>query len=184
LRLSVGACELHAPPRVINFGDRSLFYDPYASGASYEGEWAGSKKHGKGTYTSADGNSYEGEYAEGKEHGKGTYTYASGEVEVGCYEAGADVGHRASSGVRTGRRRGSCRPARRCAASRWTRRPGSPSGSVCRRPEAVHTAETNILSGSTSWFVPTTSTRLHRASSSARWPRATPLRERLRRPSR
>ena len=64
----------------------------FASGASYEGEWADSKKHGKGTYTYADGNSYEGEWAEDKKHGKGTYTYASGAVEVGCYEADADVG--------------------------------------------------------------------------------------------
>jgi hypothetical protein len=110
----------------------------FADGDVYEGEYVEGKKHGQGKMTYPDGNVYEGEYAEDEQHGKGTYTYASGAVEVGCYEAGADVGQ----GVKWSADRATawevCRPARWAAPSRWTRRPRSPSGSGCRRPEAVH----------------------------------------------
>ena len=110
----------------------------YAGGDVYEGEYAEGKKHGQGKYTSATGNVYEGEYAKDKKHGKGTYTYAGGEVEVGCYEAGADVGQ----GVRWSADRATAWEVQAGKVSRtiprWTRRPRSPSGSGCCRPEAVH----------------------------------------------
>ncbi len=31
------------------------------------------KRHGQGTFTSADGDKYVGEYKDGKKHGKGTF---------------------------------------------------------------------------------------------------------------
>ena len=92
----------------------------YADGASYEGEYAEDKMHGKGTWTYADGtefkvyqgeflhgkrhgrgkitytngNSHDGEYAEDKEHGRGTFTFADGKVQIGHYEPGEPyVGH-------------------------------------------------------------------------------------------
>ena len=38
-----------------------------------EGEYCEGKRHGRGTWFSANGSRYEGEFCEGKQHGRGTY---------------------------------------------------------------------------------------------------------------
>jgi len=53
------------------------------SGATYEGEWEGSSKHGEGNLTLPDGGKYEGQFHEDMKHGKGTYNYPSGSTYTG-----------------------------------------------------------------------------------------------------
>ena len=55
-------------------------------GAQYEGEWKDDKKHGQGTYTSAEGEKYVGEYKNDKMHGQGTYTFADGDKYIGGFK--------------------------------------------------------------------------------------------------
>ena len=50
----------------------------YASGESYEGEWAHDAPHGAGRYVFGSGSVYEGEHRRGKANGVGTMTFASG----------------------------------------------------------------------------------------------------------
>ena len=78
--------------------------------------------------TDADGWVYDGEWADLERHGIGTYTHTDGRVEVNCYEEGDAVGQ----GVQWSADRAEAwklKEARRGAASRWKRRPRSPSGS-------------------------------------------------------
>ena len=46
------------------------------------GEWRENLMHGTGCYTYADGSKYEGGYLEGKKHGIGTYWTAEGQTFV------------------------------------------------------------------------------------------------------
>jgi hypothetical protein len=41
----------------------------YATGNTYEGQWANDLKHGKGKFTWKEGNKYNGDYFKDKMHG-------------------------------------------------------------------------------------------------------------------
>jgi len=65
----------------------------YYYGATYEGECANDKMHGKGTYKCANG-VYEGEWKDGEEHGKGTFKCSiSGRIFSGEWKDGMPHGH-------------------------------------------------------------------------------------------
>ncbi|MDR2781413.1 MAG: hypothetical protein LBB21_03070, partial [Holosporaceae bacterium] len=64
----------------------------YKSGNSYEGEFKGGKKNGKGKLTYPDGSSYEGIFRDGKENGKGKFTYPDGSFYEGDFEKGVKKG--------------------------------------------------------------------------------------------
>jgi hypothetical protein len=85
----------------------------YATGARYEGEWAGEVPHGSGVRTEANGDTYEGRWSAGmregrgvlravglwydgewvcdKPHGRGVCLYASGDVLDAEWRSGALV---------------------------------------------------------------------------------------------
>ena len=76
-------------------------YLAYPQGV-YEGEWAGGKKHGHGTFTRANGRRYEGGWAAGKKHGLGTYRWPNGDSFTGNFVAGKPEDPAAMSAARTG----------------------------------------------------------------------------------
>eukprot|EP01002_Notosolenus_urceolatus_P014983 NODE_704_length_1847_cov_169.920467_g573_i0.p1 GENE.NODE_704_length_1847_cov_169.920467_g573_i0~~NODE_704_length_1847_cov_169.920467_g573_i0.p1 ORF type:complete len:579 (-),score=251.58 NODE_704_length_1847_cov_169.920467_g573_i0:111-1598(-) len=67
--------------------DADLQFKSYTfqSGATYEGTWKGTKRHGKGVWKHPEGDQYEGQYADNKEHGWGVYTYAKGKKFCGQF---------------------------------------------------------------------------------------------------
>ena len=87
----------------------------YANGDTYEGAFAGGRRHGRGTYTWASGESatgdwvrndlargvrrytdgavYDGEIQNWKRHGQGTMTYAGGQVYTGGWAESLRHGH-------------------------------------------------------------------------------------------
>jgi hypothetical protein len=64
-----------------DFDKVGKFTSPH--GDVYEGDFLGSKFHGKGKYIWASGEVYEGDFADGKRNGKGKMTYPDGKVEEG-----------------------------------------------------------------------------------------------------
>jgi len=52
------------------------------------GEWKDGKKHGQGTFTSADGEKYSGELKDGKKYGQGKFTYTDGGWYDGSWKEG------------------------------------------------------------------------------------------------
>jgi len=52
----------------------------YANQDSYDGEWNGNRKDGKGTMKYHNGDVYEGEFSKDKMHGRGTFEYAAGDL--------------------------------------------------------------------------------------------------------
>jgi hypothetical protein len=61
----------------------------YQSGATYEGQWLGSKRHGLGFWRHPEGETYEGQYAENKQNGLGVYHFgSSGKRFVGNWARG------------------------------------------------------------------------------------------------
>lgn len=63
------------------------------SGSTYEGEYKGYNKHGRGVWVSANGARYEGDWRNNKPNGNGTYTSAqgqdfSGHWTNGCFKQG------------------------------------------------------------------------------------------------
>jgi hypothetical protein len=66
----------------------------FSNGDTYDGEYKGKKRHGKGTYTwESTGAVYTGLYADGKRDGKGTMTYPDGSVYVGLWRKNKRHGH-------------------------------------------------------------------------------------------
>ena len=57
----------------------------YSTGAVYEGEWIGDKRHGKGKMTWKDGSFYEGEWKENEANGEGTMHYSTGDSFKGIW---------------------------------------------------------------------------------------------------
>ena len=53
------------------------------SGATYEGQWLGGFRHGRGTMYFKDGSTYEGTWCLGYSHGYGKYTQVKGETYEG-----------------------------------------------------------------------------------------------------
>ena len=53
--------------------------------ASYEGQWAGDRMHGKGFYTGASGATYSGQFEDNKFSGLGTYKWADGAEYRGAW---------------------------------------------------------------------------------------------------
>ena len=53
------------------------------SGATYNGEWLGGFRHGRGTMHFRDGASYEGTWYMGRAHGFGKFTHVKGETYEG-----------------------------------------------------------------------------------------------------
>ena len=75
-------------------GGRKHGYGTYtsANGGKYVGGWKNDKKDGNGTYTYADGNKYFGEFKNGKKDGNGTFTFADGDKYVGEFKNGKKDG--------------------------------------------------------------------------------------------
>lgn len=48
----------------------------FQSGATYEGTWKGTKRHGQGKWKHPEGDEYEGQYEDNKEHGWGVYSFS------------------------------------------------------------------------------------------------------------
>ena len=66
--------------------ERELFVGTYnykTTGASYEGQWLGGFRHGRGIMKFADGATYEGQWFLGRAHGKGKFTHVQGETYEG-----------------------------------------------------------------------------------------------------
>jgi len=53
------------------------------SGATYEGQWLGGFRHGRGTMKFRDGAVYEGTWYLGRAHGYGKFTHVQGETYEG-----------------------------------------------------------------------------------------------------
>jgi hypothetical protein len=51
----------------------------YKTGSSYQGEWLGGFRHGKGTMVWQDGAKYEGEWNLGYANGNGTFYHIDGD---------------------------------------------------------------------------------------------------------
>lgn len=61
----------------------------FPSGATYTGQFSGTKKHGTGLWLHPEGDKYEGQFAFNKHHGWGVYTIGrSGKKYVGEWDAG------------------------------------------------------------------------------------------------
>ena len=65
----------------------------YANGDSYEGEWLGGKRWGRGKYSTKDGDVYEGNFKNGEMDGYIRYKGANGDVYEGQYQDGLRSGH-------------------------------------------------------------------------------------------
>lgn len=48
--------------------------------SSTQGQFRGSKFHGKGLLSASDGSLYEGDFSDGYKHGEGVYTYRGRDV--------------------------------------------------------------------------------------------------------
>lgn len=57
-------------------------------GSTYEGEYCGPEKHGRGVLTFANGDKYEGLFKDDRMHGKGMYVYGNGDVYTGMWAYG------------------------------------------------------------------------------------------------
>ncbi len=55
----------------------------YRNGGTYQGQWLGGFRHGRGTMTWADGAVYEGEWNYGQAFGQGKFTHVDGDVYEG-----------------------------------------------------------------------------------------------------
>ena len=55
----------------------------HGSGATYDGQWLGGFRHGRGKMTFRDGAAYEGTWYLGRAHGLGTFTHVKGETYDG-----------------------------------------------------------------------------------------------------
>lgn len=61
----------------------------YKSGATYEGQFDGNKRHGRGHWSHPQGETYEGEYVNNRPEGLGVYTFSdSGKRYVGTWAGG------------------------------------------------------------------------------------------------
>jgi hypothetical protein len=58
----------------------------WSSGKTYEGGWAGGKRHGEGILKWSSGHGFEGQWKNGKKHGTGVSKYASGNVYDGEWQ--------------------------------------------------------------------------------------------------
>eukprot|EP01083_Nonionella_stella_P278811 948225_1 len=72
-------------------GEPSKGKSTYPSGATYEGDYQGTKRHGTGTYRFSNGDVYKGEWKNGKMCGKGEYT-RNGNVYKGEWKNGEMCG--------------------------------------------------------------------------------------------
>lgn len=59
---------------------------------TYDGFWMNNKKHGQGTYTSADGGKYEGSWVDDMMHGHGVFCFANGRRYEGNWKDGKEDG--------------------------------------------------------------------------------------------
>lgn len=65
----------------------------FQSGATYEGTWKGTKRHGQGKWRHAEGDEYEGQYEDNKEHGWGVYSFSTkGKKYCGQWRGGQMFG--------------------------------------------------------------------------------------------
>ena len=83
-------------------------YVKYSDGSSYDGEFKGGVRHGRGTLQQGDGSSYAGDWYEGQRHGHGKEVYGTGDVYAGSWRQGVRHGRGmltcALSGARIPRR--------------------------------------------------------------------------------
>ena len=65
----------------------------WPDGGQYEGEWAGGKANGKGSFHHADGDVYEGSWRDDKAFGHGLYLHADGAKYLGDWKDDVQHGH-------------------------------------------------------------------------------------------
>ncbi len=73
-----------------NATEESIYYGEvtYPNGATYKGDFMGSKRHGKGIHTSPNGAKYVGEFKDDKRNGHGTLTFSDGRKQEGNWKNG------------------------------------------------------------------------------------------------
>jgi hypothetical protein len=65
----------------------------YGTGERYVGRWRLGKRHGEGTLTYRDGSRFEGTFVDGVRHGRGVFTSAKGLEFAGSFVSGKREGY-------------------------------------------------------------------------------------------
>lgn len=64
----------------------------FSTGATYTGQWAGSRRHGRGSQSWPDGATFCGEWRDSAAHGLGKFVHADSDVYIGEWKANAAQG--------------------------------------------------------------------------------------------